>query len=170
MHGANIFKEYLHSFDRFPKRSSQAEQLNELKLTSKVESILVCTGVYNPQNDLMYHLNHLFTESTQQESRSSSQENVNAEKNRSQYSSSDNLLKSSNPFFLSGSSSNLSQSRQNSVPNLENLEKKELKIAMSRHNSFISYFDNKYNIPDITVDNLKDAVDHIIQKEIFAHL
>lgn len=165
MQGANLYKEYLHSLDRFPKRASQAD-FNDSKSTSKVESILVCTGVYNPQNDLLYHLNHLFTDGM-----STSQDNLSSETNRSRFSSSDNLS-SSNEFYLSSNSSqtNLAQSRPDSVPNLLNLEKQELKIAMSRHNSFIAYFDNKLNVPDITVDNLRDAVDHIIKKEILDHL
>lgn len=45
-----------------------------------------------------------------------------------------------------------------------NLDKNELRNALSRKNSFISYFDDQDNIPDLTVDNLKDAVDHIIRQ------
>ena len=43
------------------------------------------------------------------------------------------------------------------------IDKNELRNALSRKNSFISYFDDKDNIPDLTVDNLKDAVDYIIR-------
>ena len=46
------------------------------------------------------------------------------------------------------------------------LDKKELHTALSRKNSFISYFDNKYNSPDLTVKTLMDAVDHIIRQKL----
>lgn len=39
----------------------------------------------------------------------------------------------------------------------------ELQEALSRRNSFINYFDNKLNMPDVTVPNLLDAVNYIIQ-------
>lgn len=39
----------------------------------------------------------------------------------------------------------------------------ELQEALSRRNSFINYFDNKLNVPDVTVPNLLDAVNYIIQ-------
>ena len=55
--------------------------------------------------------------------------------------------------------------RVGSVPNLIGLEKSELKMAISRHNSFISYFQHKLNIPDFTVNNLLDAVKYIVEKE-----
>ena len=161
--GANIFKEHLQSSDRFPSRPSQINLLSDLKSTLKVESILVCTGVYNPQNDLLYHLNHLFNNSARSDSQDSSDLNNN------KYGSSDNV--STSDFYISSSSSEMNlttRNRPDSVPNLMNLEQHELKNAMSRHNSFISYFDNKYNLPDLTVDNLQDAVQHIINKEILS--
>ena len=106
----------------YGRRPSQYDILTDLRATNKVESILVCTGVYNPQNDLFYHLSHLFDESTL----------------------------------------NSDESNESDV----SLEKTELKKAMSRKNSFISYFDNKYNLPDLTVENLYDAVQHIITDKI----
>jgi hypothetical protein len=109
----------------YGRRQSQHDILADLRTTNKVESILVCTGVYNPQNDLFYHLSHLFDESTLNQAQGDENESES-----------------------------------------ENLEKIELKKALSRKNSFISYFENKYNLPDLTVDNLYDAVQHIITDKI----
>ena len=104
----------------------------------------MCTGVYNPKNDLLYHLDHLFDDTS-----------------KLHESFSDMSLKTKTKFVLS-----TNNSRRKSVPNLIGLDKKELKMAMSRHNSFISYFDNKLNLPDITVGNLYNAIRHIIDTEI----
>ena len=63
----------------------------------------------------------------------------------------------------------MKKKRKNSLAsngNIVDLEKDELKKALSRKNSFISYFNNRYNIPDLTVDNLLDAVEHIITDKI----
>ena len=73
---------------------------------------------------------------------------------------------------VSGNSSNFS-SRQNSIRSqrmtnedsqVDGLEKRDLQRALSRKNSFISYFDNKLNIPDLTFDNLLVAVEYIVRK------
>ncbi len=80
-----------------------------------MESILVCTGVYNPQNDLQIYLKNLFDQNKSKEKGSS------------------------------------------------DLDKKELIDALSRQNSLINYFENKFNMPDLTVDNISEAVDHIIR-------
>lgn len=134
--GANFYKEHLINSAAqkrlHGRRLSQHDILADLRTTSKVESILVCTGVYNPQNDLFYQLSQLFNES-----------NLNA-----QDDSSDEAVNESKP------------------DEKIDLEKSELKNALSRKNSFISYFDNKYNLPDLTVDNLYDAVQHIITDKI----
>lgn len=45
----------------------------------------------------------------------------------------------------------------------DDLDGFELSLAMSRRNSFISYFDDQYNVPDHTFDNLKVAVDYIVE-------
>ncbi len=85
INGANVFK-------------SQLGDAESKKENEHVESILVSTGVYNPQNDLRLQT--------------------------------------------------------------EKIDSKEL---LSRQNSFINYFDNKLNVPDLIVDNLSDAVEHILQ-------
>jgi hypothetical protein len=71
----------------------------------------------------------------------------------------------------SSSEANLNSSRSQigSVANFSNvigIEKTELKKAISRHNSFISYFENKQNVPDVTLNNLQDAVNYILNKEL----
>lgn len=158
MQGANLYKQHLHQYDCLSRRSSRTDLI---KSTSKVESILVCTGVYNPQNDLLHHLNSLF--------RSSRSAQISTSPGN-RFGSSDNLSSSDSNLSSSSSEVNLSapsrRQQAESVPNLHALENDELKNALSRHNSFISYFDNKFNIPDLTVDNLRDAVKHILSKEI----
>lgn len=44
----------------------------------------------------------------------------------------------------------------------EELDGKELSQAFSNKNSFISYFEDKNNIPDHTFDNLKHSVEYIL--------
>lgn len=134
--GANTYKEYL--------QANQSKTLNNEDNIS-VESILVCTGVYNPQNDLLYHLTHLFDEAI---SGPESRETEPAEQ------SDDN-----NMFLSVNSMKSKRNSRRSST---HDLEKNELKSALSRRNSFISYFDNRLNVPDVTVNNFLDAVHHIL--------
>ena len=107
----------------------------EIKKTIFVESILVSTGVYNPNNDLMVHLRKLFQTSKVE--------------NDAPVNKSEKCL-STVPVI------NIDTSFQTEI------DKTELKRALSRKNSFISYFDDAENIPDLTVDTLKDAVSHII--------
>ena len=92
IHGANVFKNQL----------GDAESNMQNK---HVESILVSTGVYNPQNDLRLQTKIL-----------------------------------------------------HEAP--EKIDSNEL---LSRQNSFINYFESQHNVPDLIVDNLSDAVEHIIQ-------
>lgn len=113
--------------------------VNEPKNTEHVESILVSTGVYNPTNDLMVHLRSLFNSSID---RNNNNECIGENKNKN----------SNIPIIRTESNNHV------------NLDKHELRDALSRKNSFISYFDDEENIPDLTVDNLKDAVDHIIRQ------
>jgi hypothetical protein len=61
--GANLFKEHLYDIDKLKIKSTQKSNTT---IESKVESILVCTGVYNPQNDLNFHLEKLFSETNQE--------------------------------------------------------------------------------------------------------
>ncbi len=64
IYGENLFKEYLSNTEpvKWLGSSLSLKRLSEkdLKSTFKLESTLVCTGVYNPQNDLLYHLSKAF--------------------------------------------------------------------------------------------------------------
>lgn len=106
-----------------------------------VESILVSTGVYNPNNDLMVHLKNLFQTNVE----------ININQNEDNYHNDHTNNTLSVPIIKTDSNNHF------------DMDKNELRNALSRKNSFISYFDDKDNIPDLTVDNLKDAVDHIIR-------
>jgi hypothetical protein len=146
--GANLFKDHLNNLDKpvkLPLVVRRPSTVSNDPSTELVESILVCTGVYNQQSDMMYHLRTLF---------------LDEENARRKYDSNNNPM-----------SENNSQNELLQVPSREahrrasDAEKSELKEALLRRNSFISYFDNKCNIPDITVDNLKEAVKHILNKK-----
>lgn len=134
--GANSYKETLQA----NKATSE-----ETKIT--VESILVCTGVYNPQNDLLYHLTHLFDEAISRPDTAQTAE-------QSEQSDENNMFLRVNPM----------NSKRSSRGSSRDLEKNELKSALSRRNSFISYFDNRLNVPDVTVGNFLDAVNHILAR------
>lgn len=72
MRGANLFREHLEGEmklrnNRNSRRMSRRISIdnnssnNKLRLAQQpVESILVCTGVYNPQNDLLFHVRKIF--------------------------------------------------------------------------------------------------------------
>ena len=72
---------------------------------------------------------------------------------------------------MSSSTSSVLQRADSNASQLD-LEKLELRKALSRKNSFISYFENKLNKPDMVFDNLKEAVEHIIKNNqwISAHV
>jgi hypothetical protein len=59
---------------------------------------------------------------------------------------------------------NLSYNNNNHASSI-NFDRIELEAAMSCRNSFINYFENKYNIPDIKVSNILDAVNYIVYNE-----
>ena len=147
MRGGNAYKEYLQNMldaakSKYPssRRPSLAEiqlqlfQSNDSKANSfkQVETVLVSTGVYNPQSDLLTHLKNLFNE------------NLNKEPT---------------------TDDNNNDPQQATANRVEDIEKNELKFALSRKNSFISYFDNKLNIPDVTVNTLLDAVNYIVRNK-----
>ena len=117
------------------------------KSNSRVESILVCTGVYNPENDLLIYLRSLFNSSSIKDGPASQKE-----KEEDTMDSNNNLT--NGPKSIRRHDSNVS---------LNAHELMELQSAMSRKNSFISYFDDKKNVPDLTVNTLKDACDYIIK-------
>lgn len=155
-----------------------------------VESILVCTGVYNPQNDLLYHLRRLI----QRQASSQVGNNLNissmsiksplpvndsnnnvclANEKGSKQSASETAI---NEINNDDDSANNEESQLTIRPNRsfssyptltvnesDELNSIELSDAMSRRNSFISYFDDHQNVPDHTFDNLKVAVDYILE-------
>lgn len=100
MKGANLYKDY-----------------NVASVPKLVESILVCTGVYNPQNDLAFNM-----KKWQEEKK----ENVEE------------------------------------LPVSCELEIKKQRSHF-RKSSFVNYFEDSMNIPDITVNNFNDAVDYILK-------
>ncbi len=156
--GANLFKEQLMAAEnKSSRRSSRRGSVAAggvadggalSRWNSRVESILVCTGVYNPENDLLVYLRSLFSATSLQDSESSS-ESSSPEKE---------LIDANN----NAASAISRHSRHASSVSLRRDDLHELKSAMSRKNSFISYFDDKLNVPDVTVNTLKDAVDYII--------
>lgn len=90
-------------------------------------------------------------------STSSSNEDTISEETSS--SSSSGLVDSNNNSYISGRC----MRRNDSNVSMKAEELEELKNAMSRKNSFISYFDDKLNVPDVTVNTFKDAVDYIVK-------
>jgi hypothetical protein len=158
IYGANLFKEHLSNLEPVKRLGSSLSlkrlSENDLKSTSKLESILVCTGVYNPQNDLLYHLSKAFDDENNE---NSVEDDIKFTLDSAEEDNPDSSLVLNE------------KKRKNSLAsngNIVDLEKDELKKALSRKNSFISYFNNRYNIPDLTVDNLLDAVEHIITDKI----
>lgn len=95
--GANLYKDY-----------------NVASVPKPVESILVCTGVYNPQNDLALSVKKL---------QDAKKENVEE----------------------------------------ENGELKQQQRSHVRKCSFVNYFEDSMNVPDLIVNNLNDAVDYILK-------
>jgi hypothetical protein len=163
--GANSFKEFLLDLESKiarSRRSSLADVAlsrisSQQKLLpastpteSPVESILVCTGVYNPQNDLLFHLQNLFKTQTI------------FDLNNNIMTNSDQMSDSNYPSRQSSIRSQRSLRDENQGET--NMEQKDLHHALSRKNSFISYFDNALNIPDLTFDNLLVAVEYIVRK------
>lgn len=131
--GGNNYKEYLKKLyqPKYPstKRESLADVLQrQLSVTEPdtkhVETILVSTGVYNPNNDISVHLKQLFIDSNNNNTKPESIDFGN-----------------------------------------DPTEKAELRRALSRKNSFINYFENKMNIPDVTVNTVLDAVNYIIEAQ-----
>jgi hypothetical protein len=172
--GANLFKQHLHGQEnsgRSSKRSSRRGSLAALGPTSensrwnqRVESILVCTGVYNPENDLLVYLRNLF-DANSLGSSSSGQSSVTDGTPDKELPDDNNNFDANNNELASKVHAGRSDSRQHRRSNvsMKSEDMTELRNAMSRKNSFISYFDDKLNVPDLTVNTLKDAVDYIIK-------
>lgn len=118
-----------------------------------VEGILVCTGVYNPQNDYLFQLRSLFEQSVHMEGDTNL-----TESNRDDE---DNKSCSSLSVFMPSMSTHKSSSSTSVLLRDPNAAA-ELREALSRRNSFINYFENKLNMPDLTVPNLLDAVNYIL--------
>ena len=164
--GANLYKEHLMSLEPKLKRRSSVVNL-DIKSTDKVESILVCTGVYSPESDINYHLNNLFIDVNNNNSMDLD-ENGNS-------TSCENLNVNKKSFYLNSNNSSTSSmarrrmSREGSVGSFASAsEKSQIREALSRKNSFIQYFEGKYNTPDLCVDTLMDAVDYIIKDKVLA--
>ncbi len=120
---------------------------SHMKAFDKVESILVCTGVYSRQSCLDFQLESLFLDD---------------------YDNNNNNLNDSmdgRVSFYQGSNRSSSTSLYN---NVGTIDKHELKKALSRKNSFIQYFEDKYNQPDLCLENLLDAVNYIVGKKVLA--
>ncbi len=149
-----------------PKLKRRSSVVNlDIKSTDKVESILVCTGVYSPESDINYHLDNLFIDINNNPS-------MELDENGNSISC-ENLNTNSKSFYLNSNNSSTSSmarkriSRESSVASFASaLEKNQIREALSRKNSFIQYFEDKYNTPDLCVDTLMDAVDYIIRDKI----
>lgn len=132
--GANVFLDYLNNEN--PKNNLYHRHHHHTKQNrvsiQPVESILVCTGVYNPQNDLLFHVRKLFAHQNQ----SVDQRTVPED---------DALV-------------------VRPLDENEQLNENELSEAFSNKNSFISYFDDKDNMPDHTFENLRHSVDYILKE------
>lgn len=128
--GANMYKEHLQSLSK--SQSDLSDPLNFFSIFKPVESILVCTGVYNPQNDILFHLRTAFDEKLAVEANEAKFEKV------------------------------LDAVSEPSVIQKESTDHENLSGIVSRKNSFINYFENRLNVPDQTVDTLMDAVDYIL--------
>lgn len=146
------------------KQNSQGSLLNAV--FKPVEGILVCTGVYNPQNDYLFHLRSLFNQSMHV----STDDNNKLDKSITSTTSTTDEDVESGVADLSitvptstSTTTNPAHTHSSSLILRDSNAVSELQEALSRRNSFINYFDNKLNVPDVTVPNLLDAVNYIIQ-------
>lgn len=188
--GANIFKESLigsletrrpsirssrrpsmAEYLGFPHLGSQSSLIPSPNANKPVEAILVCTGVYNPQNDYLFHLRNLFQQTMYLGEEGSGKDDAEL------------LTDACNTFSLtvpttgarcsistlpSSSSASTAVTAHKSPSSAsvksreEAQEAAELREALSRRNSFINYFENKLNMPDHTVANVLEAVTYIL--------
>jgi hypothetical protein len=186
--GANLYKEHLDSImgsqGRGSRRSSRRQSVIEDVRSAQgsgsggrfanqaVESILVCTGVYNPQNDLIFNVRKLFNAS-----------HLSSPPLQPLNTTQQDLADTNNNFMndkLSFNAGNADDAENNSDENerairrhksynsFENddINQIELSHALQRKNSFISYFDDQLNLPDHIFDNLKHSVEYIIKSNI----
>jgi hypothetical protein len=124
------------------------EMTTSFKVNKNVESMLVCTGVYQKQCDLHWHLNSLFNEKSK-DARLPKESTPNT-----------------NMIDMDSNVPNLIATSDEQEADIK-IEDGKLKNLLSRRNSFISYFDNKLNIPDLTFENLNDAADYIVKNETY---
>lgn len=215
--GANVFMESLQESGQHQPNSNKLARRASRKASRSiepylwnpdvssqpVESILVCTGVYNPQNDMLYHLRKLI-KNRESSNQSSSIRNLNSLTTSMTLASDDKAKMSggdaNNNIFMGHSDKSSKSSsatevalaplteqdeenqktirpNNNSYPRClfdgengngngggdDDLNEVELTAALSRRNSFISYFDDHQNVPDHTFDNLKFAVDYVLE-------
>jgi hypothetical protein len=160
-----MFKEHLEGLETKSNRSSNKssrrasltldllppdQMTTSFRANKNVEAILVCTGVYQKQCDLLFHLNSLFNAKIKSPS-ISKEPSLNEIVKQNEYNE---------------ENCNIIVNKCDDDDDLK-IESNELRTLLSRRNSFISYFDNKLNIPDLTFENLKDSVDYIVKNEVF---
>jgi hypothetical protein len=94
--GANYFKEHLYNQQMRSQTGRRCSLSNIIqmekrgKLKTKVESILVATGVYQEQNDLLFHMRNLFLNvPTSTQPSQSNSENNNDKLNKKNMSTND---------------------------------------------------------------------------------
>lgn len=184
MKGANMYKEHLEG-TRITKVSSHQSSrkhsfINDVGVSNvfnqPVESILVCTGVYNPQNDLLYNVRKIFN-SPQMHFQNNHQHSFLPHQHQLHHATPQSQIhfhldemdqqaagnESSSGVESSESGDNLSELSKSKSDNLDTCE---LSTALATPHSFISYFDDRLNLPDHIFDNLKHSVDYILKSNI----
>lgn len=167
--GANVFLEHLNSSQSHVLSKTHHSHQHNIKEKSQqpVESILVCTGVYNPQNDLLFHVRKLFgthkptTHKPHEVARNDHKVQRGDEKDRVVLrANSESDDSQSDEYDDTEDERLIERPREQS----EEFNEDELARALSNKNSFISYFEDKLNIPDHTFENLRHSVDYILKQ------
>lgn len=152
--GANVFLEHLKG--QTPKKAHHHHHTIKANRLSQqpVESILVCTGVYNPQNDLLFHVRKLFShKSPKPVELKSTPESREVATSCSEDSHANGRVLAQDEGLI-----------EQPIEPSEELDESDLSQAFSNKNSFISYFDDEFNLPDHTFDNLRHSVDFILKE------
>lgn len=180
--GANVFLEHLSKNSPTQMLTNglhMHQQSMKEKSQQPVESILVCTGVYNPQNDLLFHVRKLFgnKSSTKKSSSHRSHQVVDDHESMTTRNDDERVITRGDSIDSSRSSSSMGNSDNSASDEdederlierpreqSEQFNENELAQALSNKNSFISYFEDKLNIPDHTFENLRHSVEYIIKQ------
>lgn len=109
--GANKYRQHLSKSIPSSSDEEHVLDINHTEKTSQIHSILVSTGVYNPNNDIEVHIEKTLKHATV-------------------------------------------------------CEKQEMKESLLTNKSYVDYFHNQDNIPDLIVSNLSNAVDYIVKTNI----